>query len=78
MDSSQAAVMRVVCEQHTAALWRCALLLTGDRGRAKEVVTETLRRAGQHPEIADYSDGSARAWLFTVARDVILDERGNT
>jgi RNA polymerase sigma-70 factor (ECF subfamily) len=78
MDSSQAEVMRVVCEQHTAALWRCALLLTGDRGRAKDVVTETLRRAWQHPEIADYSDTSARAWLFAVARDVILDERGTT
>ncbi|PXW96082.1 hypothetical protein C8E89_1541, partial [Mycolicibacterium moriokaense] len=32
----------------------------------------------QHPEIADYSDTSARAWLFAVARDVIIDERGST
>jgi RNA polymerase sigma-70 factor (ECF subfamily) len=54
------------------------LLLTGDRGRAEDVVKETLRRAGQHPEIGDFSDESARAWLFTVARDVILDQPGNT
>ncbi len=36
---------------------------------------ETLLRAWQHPEVADDSERSARAWLFTVARNMIIDER---
>jgi hypothetical protein len=62
-------VIAAVSQTHAAALWRCAIFLTRDRVRAKEVVAETLRRACQHPEIADYSDTSARAWPFAVARD---------
>jgi hypothetical protein len=38
------------------------------------MVAETLRRACQHPEIADYSDTPARAWLYSVARDIITDK----
>jgi RNA polymerase sigma-70 factor, ECF subfamily len=52
-----------------------ALRLTGDRARAEDVVQETLLRAWQHPEIADDSERSPRAWLFTVARNMIIDER---
>jgi RNA polymerase sigma-70 factor, ECF subfamily len=51
------------------------LRLTGDRARAEDVVQETLLRARQHPEVADDSERSARAWLFTVARNMIIDER---
>jgi Sigma-70 region 2 len=68
-------VIAAVSEEHTAALWRCAIFLAGDRARAKEMVAETLRRACQHPEIADYSDTSARAWLYSVVRDIITDKR---
>ena len=35
---------------------------------------ETLLRAWQHPEVAD-DERSIRAWLFTVARNMIIDER---
>jgi RNA polymerase sigma-70 factor (ECF subfamily) len=70
-----AALMRVLYDEHAAALWRYALRLTGDRSRAEDVVQETLLRAGQHPEAADDSERSPRAWLFTVARNMILDER---
>jgi RNA polymerase sigma-70 factor (ECF subfamily) len=51
------------------------LRLTGDRARAEDVVQETLLCARQHPEVADDSERSARAWLFTVARNMIIDER---
>jgi RNA polymerase sigma-70 factor, ECF subfamily len=51
------------------------LRLTGDRARAEDVVQETLLCARQHPEVADDSERSARAWLFTVARNLIIDER---
>ena len=74
MDGARAAVMRVLCEEHTAALSRYALRVTGDRARAEHVVQETLIRASQHPELADAGDGSARAWLFTVARHMMINE----
>jgi RNA polymerase sigma-70 factor, ECF subfamily len=71
----EAAFMRVLYDEHAAALWRYALRLTGDRARAEDVVQETLLRAWHHPKVANDSERSARAWLFTVARNMIIDER---
>ncbi len=36
---------------------------------------ETLLRAWRHPEVVDDTERSPRAWLFTVARNMIIDER---
>ena len=74
MDDPEAALMRVLYDEHGPALWRYAVRLTGDPARAEDVVQETLLRAWQHPEVTD-GDRSARAWLFTVARNMIIDER---
>ena len=70
-----AASIRVLYDEHGPALWRYALRLTGDRSRAEDVVQETLLRAWQHPEVVEDTERSARAWLFTVARNMIIDER---
>jgi RNA polymerase sigma-70 factor (ECF subfamily) len=67
--------MRVLYDEHAAALWRYAVRLTGDTARAEDVVQETLLRAWRHPEVTADTDRSARAWLFTVARNLIIDER---
>lgn len=75
MDDPEAAVMRVLYEEHAAALWRYAVRLTGDTARAEDVVQETLLRAWRHPEVTEDKERSARAWLFTVARNLIIDER---
>ncbi|MBB3753419.1 RNA polymerase sigma-70 factor (ECF subfamily) [Mycolicibacterium sp. BK634] len=75
MDDPEAALVRVLYQEHAAALWRYALRLTGDPARAEDVVQETLLRAWQHPEVAGDAERSARAWLFTVARNMIIDER---
>jgi RNA polymerase sigma-70 factor (ECF subfamily) len=64
-----------IYDEHAAALWRYALLLTGDRARAADVVQETMLRARRHPAVADTPAPSARAWLFTAARSMIIDER---
>ncbi|MGE0216660.1 sigma-70 family RNA polymerase sigma factor [Mycolicibacterium sp.] len=74
MDDPEAAMMRVLYDEHAAALWRYALRLTGDPARAEDVVQETLLRAWRHPEVTADVDRSARAWLFTVARNMIIDE----
>ncbi len=74
-DDPEAAMMRVLYNEHATALWHYALRLTGDRVRAEDVVQETLLRAWRHPEVTADEDRSARAWLFTVARNMIIDER---
>jgi len=75
MDDPEAAMMRVLYDEHAEALWRYALRLTGDRARAEDVVQETLIKAWRHPHVTADADRSARAWLFTVARNLIIDER---
>ncbi|HZQ31373.1 MAG TPA: sigma-70 family RNA polymerase sigma factor [Mycobacterium sp.] len=75
MEASETALMKVLFDEHAAALWRYAMRLTSDRARAEDVVQETLLRAWQHPEAVDDRERSARAWLFTVARNMIIDER---
>ncbi|MDX1875620.1 MULTISPECIES: sigma-70 family RNA polymerase sigma factor [unclassified Mycolicibacterium] len=75
MDDPEAAMMRVLYDEHAGALWRYALRLTGDAARAEDVVQETLLRAWRHPEVTADPDRPARAWLFTVARNLVIDER---
>ena len=72
---AEAALMKALYDEHAAPLWRYALRLTGDASRAEDVVQETLMRAWQHPEVIGDPERSARAWLFTVARNMIIDER---
>lgn len=74
MDDPETALMRTLYDDHAAALWRYAVRLTGDPARAEDVVQETLLRAWQHPRVMDDRDRSPRAWLFTVARNMITDE----
>jgi RNA polymerase sigma-70 factor (ECF subfamily) len=45
-----------------------------DHARAADVVQETLLRAWRHPDVLTRSEGSVRAWLFTVARNLVIDE----
>lgn len=67
--------MRALHDEHAPALWSYALSLTnGDRGRAEDVVQETLLRAWRHPTVLDQSDGSARGWLYTVAHNIAVDQ----
>lgn len=70
-ETAETTLMKALYDEHAAALWRYALRLTGDRGRAEDVVQETLLRAWQHPEVGG---STARAWLFTVARNLIIDQ----
>ncbi|MEZ5194168.1 MAG: sigma factor [Nocardioides sp.] len=43
------------------------------RGR-RTCVRETLLRAWQHPEVLARSASATRGWLFTVARNIVIDE----
>jgi RNA polymerase sigma-70 factor (ECF subfamily) len=75
MNDVDATSMRALYDEHGAALCHYAVRLTGDRAHAEDVAQETLLRAWQHPEVFNDSERSERAWLFTVARNMIIDER---
>lgn len=47
--------------------------LHGDRQAAEDIVQETLLRAWTHPDALDPARGSVRAWLFAVARNLVID-----
>ncbi len=67
--------MRVLHDQHAQALWRYVLGFTaGDSAHAQDVVQETLLRAWRTPGVLNQSSGSARSWLFTVARRILVDD----
>ena len=80
MAESGADLMRTLHDEHAAALWSFVLGLTsGDRGRAEDVVQETLLRAWRRPELMQpdaegHHNASIRSWLFTVARNIVVDQ----
>ncbi len=75
MPGDQVALMEQLHAEHATALWGYCVRLTGnDRVRAEDVVQETLLRAWRHFSVLDESQGSVRAWLFTVARNIVIDE----
>ena len=67
--------MQELHEDHSAALWAFCLHLTGnDRARAEDVAQETLLRAWRNSAVLTESRGSVRSWLFTVARNIVIDQ----
>ncbi|WP_432495293.1 sigma-70 family RNA polymerase sigma factor [Kineococcus gypseus] len=75
MTDADEELVRALHAEHAGALFGYVLSLTGDRAHAQDVVQETLLRAWRHPAAMDPATGSNRAWLFTVARRLVLDER---
>lgn len=75
MPRNQVELMQRLHDEHATALWGYCVRLTGnDRARAEDVVQETLLRAWRHSSVLEESQGSVRAWLFTVARNIVIDE----
>jgi RNA polymerase sigma-70 factor (ECF subfamily) len=75
-EPDQAALLRAVHDAHSRDLQRYVLRLTrGDMPFAEDVVQEALLRLWRKPEILEQSSEGARAWLFTVARNLVIDDR---
>jgi len=73
--ANQVTLMERLHAEHAAALWGYCLHLTGgDRTRAEDLVQETFLRACQRFSTREVGPGSVRAWLFTVARNLRIDE----
>lgn len=66
--------LRALHHAHAAPLWAYVVRLTGDRARAEDVVQETMLRAWRKGITDLDGGGSARSWLFTVARHLVVDD----
>lgn len=70
-------LMRELYHAHAAVLLGYVRrLVGGDVGRAEDVVQETLLRAWRHPQAIDPDRPGGtwvRAWLLTVARNLVID-----
>jgi RNA polymerase sigma-70 factor (ECF subfamily) len=75
MPDPDVVLMQHLHDEHGAALWRfCRRLVPDDPGRAEDVVQETLLRAWRHRTILEASEPAVRAWLFKVARNIVIDQ----
>ena len=75
-DPEQSAVLRAIHDAHSQALLRYALRLTrGDMAFAEDVVQESLLRLRRKPDVMQRCTDGVRAWLFTVARNQVIDDR---
>ena len=75
MPHGQVDLMQALHDEHAAALWAFCVRLTGsDVQRAQDLTQETLLRAWRHPDVLDRSTSGVRAWLFTVARNLAIDD----
>jgi RNA polymerase sigma-70 factor (ECF subfamily) len=75
MSDDEVVLMQELHDEHAGALWRFALrLVDGDRTRAEDVVQETMLRAWRHRTILESTPPALRAWLYTVARNIVIDE----
>ena len=74
MAVDKASVLRELHDLHAAVIWRYAVRLTGNQSVADDIVQETLLRAWRTPRILDQDPTTARAWLFTVARNLVIDD----
>ncbi len=74
MAVDRALVLRELHDQHAAVIWRFAVRLTGNASAADDVVQETLLRAWRTPRILEQDPSSTRSWLFTVARNLVIDD----
>ena len=59
---------------HGGYLLRALIRMTsGDRGRAEDILQETLVRAWKNPAAMARGPENCRPWLFTVARRIAID-----
>jgi RNA polymerase sigma-70 factor (ECF subfamily) len=75
MRADDGELLQTLHEEHGGALWAYVVGLTnGDHAKAQDVVQETMLRAWRNPKVLMQTTGSARSWLFTVAKRIVIDD----
>jgi RNA polymerase sigma-70 factor (ECF subfamily) len=67
-------LLEAIHAAHAAALHRYVARLVRDDAEAQDVVQESLLRLWRHPDVLERPEESVRAWLFTVARHLVVDQ----
>ncbi|PPK65624.1 sigma-70 family RNA polymerase sigma factor [Actinokineospora auranticolor] len=67
------ALVRALHGEHGPSLLAYATRLTGDRAAAEDVVQEAFVRAWRNAGALAAAPDTVRAWLFTVARNLVVD-----
>lgn len=70
----QDALLRSLADEHGPDLFRFVMRQTRDRELAEDIVQETLARAWRNPGRVAEGRDAARAWMFTVARHLVIDD----
>ena len=71
-DDAEAA-FRTVVQEHEGAVHAYLRRRLGDAGRAEDLTQEVFLRAWRNAGQFDARRGAARAWLFTIARNLLVD-----
>jgi RNA polymerase sigma-70 factor, ECF subfamily len=67
------AALQELHDRHASELWRFAMRRTHDRQLSEDIVQEVLLRAWKDPSLGQRDHASARNWLFTASRNLIID-----
>jgi RNA polymerase sigma-70 factor, ECF subfamily len=67
------ALIRALYAEHGSVLLGYVRRRLGDRMAAEDIVQETLLRAWRNAHVLDNGRGSVRAWLLTVAHNLMVD-----
>ncbi|WP_314175451.1 sigma-70 family RNA polymerase sigma factor [Streptomyces winkii] len=67
--------LRLLHELHGRDLLRYVHRHTGDVQLAEDIVQETLARVWKNPRVLEGTAEAVRPWLFTVARNLVIDDR---
>lgn len=68
------AALRLLYAEHAGPVLAYLLKLTRDRARAEDLLQETMLRAWRRPSAFEEGRGSVRAWLCTVAHNLVVDD----
>ncbi len=68
------AALRLLYAEHAGPVLAYLLKLTRDRARAEDLLQETMLRAWRRPAAFEPGRGSVRAWLCTVAHNLVVDD----
>jgi RNA polymerase sigma-70 factor, ECF subfamily len=74
VSTDEAEALRALSDAHGESVRRYVVHLTRNASTADDIVQETLLRAWRTPAIMSQPTASTRSWLFTVARNLVIDE----
>lgn len=75
VKNDQEELLLALDRSHRQPLMNYVQRMTMDHGLTQDIVQETLLKAWKNPAILERGEDAVRAWLFTVARNLVVDHR---